>query len=87
MRVTTTLGWWERERGEKQSTPSITSTADSHQPKRSRLAHCSQSDMPQSKEKTSTLALQPQHRHFMMPSPPGLPAEHASCLREGVGSL
>lgn len=50
----------ERERGEKQSTPSITSTADSHQPKRSRSAHCSQSDMPQRKEKTSTSAL-PRH--------------------------
>lgn len=59
MRVTTTLGWWERERGEKQSTPSITSTADSHQPKRSRLAHCSQSDMPQRKEKTSTWPYSP----------------------------
>lgn len=54
------LGLVERERGEKQSTPSITSTADSHQPKRSRSAHCSQSDMPQRKEKTSTSAL-PRH--------------------------
>jgi len=57
LRVTTTLGWWERERGEKQSTPSITSTADSYQPKRSRSARCSQSDMPQRKEGTSTPAL------------------------------
>lgn len=38
LRVTTTLGWWERERGEKQSTPSVTSTAHSCQPKRSRSA-------------------------------------------------